>query len=144
MAVDEPTVPNVMVLPFTVPWMDTVPPRLDTLIVPRSVDPDCRQVSRKVPVYAPPYRPDQVPVSADVLAGEVVVGGGVAATAPAVADRAVAAGAVAGEAGGLALVLHAASAAAPAVITRTLARGTSGLLSGALTVSTIRGRLRPG
>jgi hypothetical protein len=45
----DPTVPNVIVLPFTVPWMSIVPPALGRLMVPLRVVPDSVQVRVKTP-----------------------------------------------------------------------------------------------
>src|SRR5581483_1063776 len=45
----DPPVPNVIVFPFTVPWMLMVPPAFGRLIVPLRVDPDSVQVSVNVP-----------------------------------------------------------------------------------------------
>jgi hypothetical protein len=45
----DPTVPNVIVLPFTVPWMSMVPPAFGRSIVPLKVDPDSVQVRVNVP-----------------------------------------------------------------------------------------------
>jgi hypothetical protein len=57
----EPTVPNVMVLPVTVPVRGTVPD-VDRWIVPASFPDDSVHVRSKVPVKAPLYVPDHLPV----------------------------------------------------------------------------------
>lgn len=80
----EPTVPNVMVLPFTVPVRGALPD-VDRLIVPASLPDVSTQVSWKVPVKAPLYVPvhlplrDPTPAVADVAGAGVDAAGVVAA-----------------------------------------------------------------
>jgi hypothetical protein len=45
----EPTVPKLIVLPLTVPWMAVVVCGSEILIVPLRLDPDCCQVRLNVP-----------------------------------------------------------------------------------------------
>lgn len=79
----EPTVPNRIAPPVTVPLTGTVPPVLDSMMVPANAEPDCCQVKLNVPVNAPLYLPDQVPESAPAVAAlvdaAVVAGAEVAA-----------------------------------------------------------------
>jgi hypothetical protein len=82
----EPTVPNVIVLPFTVPFRGSVP-AVDRWIVPASFPDDSVHVSVKVPVKAPLYDPDQLPVSAP--AGVAVGDEGLGVDAEVVAAAAV-------------------------------------------------------
>ena len=49
----EPTVPNLIESPSTVPFTGTVPD-VDSAIVPCSFDPVCCQLSWNVPVNVPP------------------------------------------------------------------------------------------
>gem|GEM_PF-3590201 len=82
----EPTVPNWMAPPCTVPWTLGLP-SVERLIVPLRFDPDCCHVRVNVPVKAPLYCPDHfpesppeaagVPDAAGLLAGEVGEAGGV-------------------------------------------------------------------
>ncbi|MDX6308479.1 MAG: hypothetical protein QOI06_1525 [Nocardioidaceae bacterium] len=45
----EPTVPNVIFVPFTVPFSLSVPPADDSVILPRRLDPLCCQLRLNVP-----------------------------------------------------------------------------------------------
>jgi hypothetical protein len=80
-----------MALPFTVPVRGSVP-AVERLIVPLSFPDDSVHVSAKVPVYAPLYDPDHLPVRAPagvaVVDGALGVDAGVAATALVGADTA--------------------------------------------------------
>jgi hypothetical protein len=53
----EPTVPKLIVSPFTVPLISRVPDPEDSLIVPLMFDPDCCQSRTKVPWKVPSYCP---------------------------------------------------------------------------------------
>jgi hypothetical protein len=59
----EPTVPNGMVVPLTVPWRLRVPAGAESVIVPLRFDPDCCQLRLNGPWYAPPCWPDHFPES---------------------------------------------------------------------------------
>jgi hypothetical protein len=84
----EPTVPNVIALPFTVPCRGTVPP-VDKSIVPLNFPDDSIQVSENVPVNAPLYVPDHLPVRAPgVAAGEDAAGADAEVVAAAGVDAA--------------------------------------------------------
>jgi hypothetical protein len=86
MAVD-PTVPNVIALPLTVPVRCTVPPG-DRWIVPLSFPDDSVQVRTNVPEKLPLYVPDQVPVRAPCAAGDEAVGVGTGVETEGAADAA--------------------------------------------------------
>lgn len=58
----EPTVPNLMASPSTVPFTGTVPD-VDRLILPASFEPACTQVSVNVPENVPSYLPVHFPDS---------------------------------------------------------------------------------
>ena len=60
MIASEPTVPNLMVLPWTVPLMLRVTGGAESLMLPLTTDPDCCQVSVNVPWKAPLYWPDRL------------------------------------------------------------------------------------
>jgi hypothetical protein len=60
---EEPTVPKRMVLPCTVPLTLTGVLALENWIRPLNFDAFCFQCRVNVPWKAPPYFPDQVPVS---------------------------------------------------------------------------------
>lgn len=62
----EPTVPKLIVPPFTVPLIGVGElPSEEILIVPLRFDPDCCHVSSNVPLNVPLYCPFQVPERAD-------------------------------------------------------------------------------
>ena len=56
----EPTVPNLIEPPSTVPFTGTVPD-VDSVILPCSFDPACSQLSVNVPENVPPYVPVHLP-----------------------------------------------------------------------------------
>ena len=56
----EPTVPNLIEPPSTVPFTGTVPD-VDSVILPCSFDPACSQLSVNVPENVPPYLPVHLP-----------------------------------------------------------------------------------
>jgi hypothetical protein len=73
----EPTVPKLIVSPFTVPLISRLPDPEDSLIVPLRFDPDCCQSRTNVPWKVPSYCPDHVPESPPVSAAALVAAGAV-------------------------------------------------------------------
>src|SRR4029079_842774 len=65
----EPTVPNLMASPSTVPFTGTVPD-VDRLILPASFDPACTQVRVNVPENVPSYSPVHFPDSPTACCAE--------------------------------------------------------------------------
>jgi hypothetical protein len=65
----DPTVPNWIRPPTTVPLIVTAPGAVERSIVPVSFDVDCAHRRTKVPVYAPLYLPFQLPDSTGPATG---------------------------------------------------------------------------
>lgn len=61
MIADEPTVPNVILVPLMAPVSLCVLAGAESVMWPVSLEPFCRQLRLNVPEYAPLYRPDQLP-----------------------------------------------------------------------------------
>jgi hypothetical protein len=75
----DPTVPNVIRVPLTVPVSLSVCVGAESVIRPLTLDPCCCQLRVNVPEKAPQYRPDHLPdrslpvAGVDETAGEVGV-----------------------------------------------------------------------
>jgi hypothetical protein len=75
--VTPPTAPKLMALPATFPVMPRVLVGDERTMVPLKFDPDCFQLSVKVPLKTPLYCPDQVPERSTVATAAVGVAVGV-------------------------------------------------------------------
>jgi hypothetical protein len=113
----DPTVPNLILLPSTVPLIGVVPPASGRLMVPVSFDPDCCQCSVKVPLNDPLYWPFQVPESRALDFVAAAAGDAAAVDAGAEVEAAAGVAADAGEAVGLLAELQAASSSAAGTMT---------------------------